>query len=118
MSKMNAKHIWVMVLASATLGLSMPSCPGQQAMQGQLDTLQAQTSDQAKKIQKLQSQVDMLNTEVGKIKEVLSQATATIEAHQAAVKQMEEAIKALQSMPPARSQSSARPSKSKPQRRR
>lgn len=108
----NRKLLLVSLLTILVLGLGMPSCPGQQAMQQQLDGVQTTANDNNKKIQQLTSQVNMLNTEVGKLKEVLTQATATIEAHQGAIKQMEDSIKAIQALPPA-SKSSSSSKKSK-----
>ena len=56
------KKIQALVTAGAFLGMgiAMPSCPGQQAMQQQIDTLQTKTIELTQKISKVDSQNQIL----------------------------------------------------------
>lgn len=84
-------------LGSALLlmGINIPSCPGQQAMQKQLDdsaTKQAELtkniSTQADKIKGLEKEVSDLKTSLGEVAEVLKSHKATIEGVQTKVDDM------------------------------
>ena len=84
-----------LVAAFMFLGISMPSCPGQQAMQQQLDQLQAKNAEQAKTVQKLDSQLKAMSSDMTQVKTLLVQVTNTVLAHKQSIEQIETAMKAM-----------------------
>lgn len=101
-----------------TMGISMPSCPGQQALQQQVDTLQTAQTDATRKIQNLETQVKTLNHELTQVKGLLEQVPTTIQAQREALdslnKSVEELKKAKSAPAPA---ASAKKAKALPKRR-
>lgn len=74
------KKLSVLVLGVAVFGMGagMPSCPGQQAMQLQIDGVQATNTELTKKVQTLTTQVGKLNSDSGQIKQLLTEMTNVI----------------------------------------
>lgn len=77
------------------MGISVPSCPGQQAMQKQIDDsaakqaeLQKTTSAHSEKVKMLEKEVSDLKTSLGEVAEVLKSHKATIEQVQNQVNEM------------------------------
>lgn len=66
---MTKTRIHWLVLSASTLGLglSMPACPGQQAMQQQLDNLEKRETAVATRIQGIDTQVKAATAEVAKM---------------------------------------------------
>ena len=81
------------------MGLSMPSCPGQQAMQEQLETLKTGQADSNKKIQALDAQLKKMNGDVDQMKALVSQVSNAVLAQKMAIENMDAALKALQTKP-------------------
>jgi len=98
-------------VVSVGMGMTMPSCPGQQALQQSVDAVQATTNDHAKKLTSQQAQVNLVNSEVGKLKEVVAQMNTTIEAQKGSIKQLEDAMKSLQAAPPAKAAGAKAPAR-------
>lgn len=90
------KKISLMVLFVAFLcmGLSMPGCPGEQALQKQIDELTLKNSEATRRVQALESQVRSLNNDMGQVKLLLTQVSNTVLAQKQAIEQIETAIKA------------------------
>ncbi len=78
------------------LGMSMPRCPGQQAIQQQLDLMQVTHQEYNKKIQTLTSQVTTLNSEMQQVKQLLPQMTNVIQAQKTSIDQLSATVKELQ----------------------
>jgi peptidoglycan hydrolase CwlO-like protein len=96
------KHVrWVVfAVAFSGLGLSMPSCPGQQAMQQQIDALQTSNADLTKKIQALTTQLGSLNNDMTQVKQLLPQMTNVIQAQKGTLDQLDTTIKEIQTRLP------------------
>jgi septal ring factor EnvC (AmiA/AmiB activator) len=79
------------------MGIAMPSCPAQQAMQQQIDTLQTSNVDTAKKLKQLQTDLTSLSTEMAQVKQLLPQMTSVIQAQKAEMEQIASELKNLHS---------------------
>jgi septal ring factor EnvC (AmiA/AmiB activator) len=88
-------HWIATALACTTLGLSMPSCPGTQAMQQQLELLDKQQASLKQQIQTLEQQNKKFETEMGQVTQLLSQVSSTVLAQKSAIEQMEKSLQEL-----------------------
>jgi septal ring factor EnvC (AmiA/AmiB activator) len=105
---------WLVMGASFLgLGLSMPSCPGQQAMQQQVDALQAKNNELTKQIQGMDSQVKGMSKEVGDMRTLLGEVTNAIQGQRQTLTQLEDAVKNMQSKPAAGKGAAKAPAKKK-----
>lgn len=86
-----------MALATTGLGIAMPSCPGQQAMQQQIDALNGKNGDLAKKTQSLETQLKQATNELGQIKQLLPQMSQAILQQKTSIDAMDATLKDLQS---------------------
>lgn len=96
--KQNLKWL-VFGAATIGMGMSLPSCPGQQAMQQQLDTLQTAQAELQKKIQAQEAQIKTITQTQEQEKQLLEQMTGAIQAQRGALEQLNDAVKTLQSQP-------------------
>ncbi|OFZ76806.1 MAG: hypothetical protein A3K03_08070 [Bdellovibrionales bacterium RIFOXYD1_FULL_44_7] len=87
-------QITAFVAGVLCLGLSMPSCPGQQAMQQQIDNLQTKSADNAKRIQNLEAIIKGTTNEISQIKTLLGQVSNTVLAQKQTIEQIETQLKA------------------------
>jgi uncharacterized coiled-coil protein SlyX len=78
------------------MGLAMPSCPGQQAMQQQIDTLSTDNTSLRKTVMSLDGQMKSMNTYMDQNKQVVEQMSSTILAQKTAMDQMNAGLKDLQ----------------------
>jgi septal ring factor EnvC (AmiA/AmiB activator) len=86
----------VYAAAVSGLGLSMPSCPGQQAMQTQLDSLQTAQADMTKKVTALETQVKTLNQNAAQVTQAVQEIAGAVQAQKASMDQLNTAVKELQ----------------------
>ena len=88
----------VAVAATAALGFgfSMPSCPGQQAMQQQIDGLQAKQTEDAGKIEALSTQVATLNKDLTEARTLLGSVSQTVLGQKDQIMALEEGLKEVQ----------------------
>lgn len=95
---MNKKLTTGFMLATAVLGmgLSMPNCPGQQAMQQQIDTLQTGNADLKRNLQTLDAKVKTLTDEVAAAKKFREDVTPILQAYKGLLEQMDASVKGLQ----------------------
>lgn len=91
-------HGCLLLTLVATMGVAMPSCPGQQATQDRLATLEAMNTDLSKKLQDLTVQVHSTGTDMGQVKQLLPQMTSVIQAQKAAVDELNLKIKNLETI--------------------
>lgn len=89
----------VMATAVMGMGIAMPSCPGQQAMQQQIDSLQSSQAELIKKLQTLEAQNKATAQKVQTLEDFAKQVGETIGAQKAAMDSMGLAIKELQARP-------------------
>lgn len=77
---MNKKlFLWITLgTAFAGMGISMPSCPGQQAMQQQIDELKTKNSEMANHIRALESQTKNVTAELTQAKVLIEQIGKTV----------------------------------------
>jgi septal ring factor EnvC (AmiA/AmiB activator) len=85
----------VLSLSAVSLGIAMPSCPGQEAMQQQMTTLQNSNQDLHKKLNAMSTQVTTMNNEVNQMKQLLPQVTNVLQAQKAAIDQLDAAVKGM-----------------------
>lgn len=78
------------------LGMAMPSCPGQQAMQQQIDSLQATTNDLSKRLQTIDAQGKTLTSDMSQVKQLLKPMSDAIQAQKTAIDQLDANFKELQ----------------------
>src|SRR4051812_11566300 len=78
------------------MGMAMPSCPGQQAMQQQIDTLQTANMDLSKKVQSLSMQFSTLSNDMAQVKQLLPQMTNVITGQKGALDKLDTDVKQLQ----------------------
>ncbi len=108
---MTKTRIHWLVLSASTLGLglSMPACPGQQAMQQQLDNLEKRETSVATRLQGIDAQVKAATAEVAKmgpalqnlqvINQALIEQKSMITDLQKQVADLSDKVKALSSKP-------------------
>ena len=91
------KYFKYLVFAAsfAGMGIAMPSCPGQQAMQQQVDALQTANLEAGKKFRTLQTQVTGLSNDMNQVKQLLPQMTNVIQAQKAALDQLDVTVQQL-----------------------
>ena len=83
------------------MGITMPSCPGQQAMQQQIDSLTASNQQLTRKIQEMDGQLKPLVTDMGQVKQLLPEMTNVIQGHRSELAALTEQVKQLQAKMPA-----------------
>jgi peptidoglycan hydrolase CwlO-like protein len=115
---MKNKKIFVTVLTGACLAMAMtmPSCPGQQAMQQQIDTLQSGQQDMTNKMRALDTQVKTATAGSDEQKKIIGELTAAVAAQKtaidnlnAAVQQLDAKIAASASKPSSKGKTAAKP---------
>ncbi len=93
--KSNLKWI-ILPAAFAAMGIAMPSCPGQQAMQQQIETLTTTNTDLNKKVQVLTTQLNGLTNEMNQVKQILPQVTSLLTSQKTVLDQLDSSVKDLQ----------------------
>ncbi len=78
------------------MGLSMPSCPGQQAMQQQLDALKTSEGDFKTRLSGLEGQLKATRDDLEQTKSMVAQLSKTVMDQASAIEKSDEAIKTLQ----------------------
>lgn len=98
------KHLrWIVLGAAATtMGIAMPSCPGQQAMQEQIDQLQKNNVALNQRIQKLEVNVTGMTGELNAAKTQLQQIGPFIQGKMAELDQLKATVTELQARVPAK----------------
>src|SRR3954451_19950187 len=82
-------RFYIVLFAAFTfMGMSMPSCPGQQAMQQQIDTLTAQNQELNKRTLAFDAQIKALNGDMVQVKTLLKPMADAIQAQKAAMDQL------------------------------
>src|SRR4051812_23085294 len=87
---------FVFAAAFLGMGIAMPSCPGQQAMQQQIDALQTSNTDLTKKVQTLNTEITTLHKDMEQVKQLLPQITNVIQAQKGALDQLDGTVKDMQ----------------------
>ncbi len=87
---------FIVALSALGMGITMPSCPGQEAMQQQIDALQTKNAELGRKVGTLEATSKKVSDDMGKMTQLLGEMTNTIQAQKGAMDQMSTAIKELQ----------------------
>ncbi len=98
---MMSKKFFAPVVGASFLlmGLSMPSCPGQQAMQQQVDALKTSEAEMKNRISALESQLTALKSEAEQNKGLLAQLGTGLTEQGKAIEEMQTAFKAAAASP-------------------
>lgn len=75
------------------MGLSMPSCPGQQALQQAVESLKVSQAEFKGKMTAHEAALKSLQEEVAGLQSKLTEVTTTVLAQKAALEKMDEALK-------------------------
>lgn len=78
------------------MGIAMPQCPGEKALQDQVDTLTKSNMQLTQKINKMDSQLQSMFNEIGLTKQFATQMTATVTEQKGALDRLDAAVKDLQ----------------------
>lgn len=97
MSILKNNNVRALALVGACLAMSftMPSCPGQQAIQLQVDTLTTGHAEVAKRTANLEVQVKTANADLANIKQLMEQLGNAVQAQKASIDQLSQAMKDL-----------------------
>jgi septal ring factor EnvC (AmiA/AmiB activator) len=77
------------------MGMNMPSCPGQQAMQKQIDDLSTHMSSVEKTTGNANGKVTNLEKEVTELKNSLGEVAEVLKTHKATIEQLQAQIQDL-----------------------
>lgn len=100
-------------LAMLTMGLSLPSCPGQQAIQQQIDGLTAKNTDVTRRLTAVEGQLKNSMTEMNQAKALLSQVSNTVLSQKQTIESLEETVKNLKAAPAPKTAAKAAPAAAK-----
>lgn len=103
----------LLVVALFTMGVSLPSCPGQAELKQQVDALEAKNGQMAKQVQGLDAQVKTLNNEISEMKNTMTQMTTGLLAQKQSIDQLNENMKALASKGAKAAPAKGKPAKGK-----
>jgi len=101
-------RVLVFTLAALGMGITMPSCPGQEAMQQQIDGLTAKNADMTRKMAAMSATVDSAAKELNDAKQLLTQLGPALEAQKNAMTTMSTQIQDIQSKMAAHAQMGSR----------
>ena len=89
---------WIVLgMAVVGLGFAMPSCPGQDAMQQQINALQSSNQEISKKVQTLTTQVTTLASENAEIKKFVFSASGIFSAQEVLNGQIKKDLESMKS---------------------
>ncbi len=87
---------WVVLAAACVgMGISVPSCPGQQAMQQQVDNLEKRETTTSQRIQALDTQVKQLATDMAKANQLLQTMGQTVLAQKGEMEALQKSVHEL-----------------------
>ncbi len=82
-------------LTIGLMGIAMPSCPGQQAMQTQIDALTQKATETDRKLQSLNGQIQGLSKELAEQKGINGNLSEAVLAQKESLKKFEEDLKTV-----------------------
>lgn len=94
---MRSKHLRWVVLGTACLGLgiSVPQCPAEKAMQQQIESLEKKDASNNQRIQMMDSQVKAMAKEVADTKAKMEGMAGMLATQQQAVDSINQSLKAM-----------------------
>jgi septal ring factor EnvC (AmiA/AmiB activator) len=86
------------ILASAVslMGIAMPSCPGQEAMQKQIDSLTQSNAELTRKVQMMDASLKTNASDMGQAKQLFEQMTNALQSQKTELTNVETALKDAQ----------------------
>ncbi len=78
------------------MGIAMPQCPGEKAMQDQVDALRTAQTSMTAKLTAVDGQTKATAGDVNQMKQALTQFAGVIDAQKDALKRLDDSIKDLQ----------------------
>ena len=88
---------WVtMTVSTFGLGIAMPSCPGQQAMQQQVDLLQTKNRELSTRIQTMENSLKTMTADLDQLRQLPGKITPALQSYQAELEKINTAITAMQ----------------------
>lgn len=98
-----------MIAAVAGMGLSVPGCPGTQALQQQVDELQAKNSELTRQVQTMDGSVKDLQKRMEDMTNLMNEVSGAVVAHKQTLPQLEGQVRELQEKMAAKAPSKAAP---------
>lgn len=89
---MKTRHVLLLSLAPLAMAFTMPSCPGNEAMQQQLDAITAKNTELQRGLQTLQGQAKTLNDDSNQMKQVVNTLSETVLAQKTAIEKLEASV--------------------------
>lgn len=87
---------WLALAAAVlSMGIAMPSCPGQQEMRQQIDALQNNQNDLTRKVQVMDTQIHTLAQAADQQKQAIGEMANVIQAQKAAMDQLNASLQQL-----------------------
>jgi peptidoglycan hydrolase CwlO-like protein len=111
-----ACRIAIFLAAFIGMGMSLPSCPGDKAMQQQIDMLQSSNQDMTRKLQNLDNQIKSSGNDVIAQKSLITQLATTVSAQKEAIDNLYNQIKLIQAKMDKPAPKKAAPAKKKKKR--
>jgi methyl-accepting chemotaxis protein len=78
------------------MGIAMPQCPGEKAMQDQVDQLKATQITMTQKLQAMDGQVKQSNAMMETMKTAITQLAGAVQSQSDAMKRLDDAVKEIQ----------------------
>ena len=101
-----------LVAAFIGMGMSMPGCPDQKAIQSQIDALQASSAELKTRVQALDQQMSGITNASNQTQELLTQMNGVIQAQKQAMDTLAAKVEAMHRAPaPAAAAKKAAPAK-------
>jgi peptidoglycan hydrolase CwlO-like protein len=92
----NTGRIAIFIAAFIGMGMSLPSCPGDKAMQQQIDMLNQSNQDMTRKLQNLDTQIKGTGGDIIAQKSLITQLATTVGAQKDAIDNLYNQIKSLE----------------------
>ena len=95
---MNSKQALLPLVTTSLLmmGLGVPSCPGQQAMQQQIDSIKTEETELKMKMQAVDTQLKALKEDLEQTKALVAPMSLAAKDQAASIERLDSSIKALE----------------------
>jgi len=93
---LSGARILLLAGASLAMGMTLPSCPGQQALQTQIDSIQAKQVDAQRKIQALEGKTQGFGADIADAKQNAQKAEDLVGIQGKKIEELEGIVRDLQ----------------------
>lgn len=111
MNRKSFKTTIIITVAVFAMGAGLPGCPGNKAVEEQVEQLQTKNADAIKKIGSIENQLKMMTAETAQLKQQMPQALEQLNVLKGRLDQLEAQVREMASKKVA-------PAKAKPSKRR